>query len=247
MTWSRPSRPSSTPRPRRPRGRTSGRSPRSRAKDDGTVVFTLSAPYADLPVTLAYTNAKIVPASVDQIRPGTPRPRGDRHRPVQAGLVRARAAGRRCPQRRLLRSRAALCRPDPDRRLSRHHGRRLGADRRRHGYHRDAAADRVRAAAEGRAASRSCACRRASSAMSISVAIRSRSTMCASARRSRSPSTGRRWSISSLEGYGTPGNDTPLNSAYRYYSEPAAEKARHRPCQERCWPRLAIRTASMRR
>jgi peptide/nickel transport system substrate-binding protein len=34
------------------------------AKDDSTVVFTLSAPYADLPVALAYTNAKIVPASV---------------------------------------------------------------------------------------------------------------------------------------------------------------------------------------
>ncbi|RXT57421.1 ABC transporter substrate-binding protein [Bosea sp. Tri-44] len=34
------------------------------AKDDTTVVFTLSAPFADLPVTLAYTNAKIVPAAV---------------------------------------------------------------------------------------------------------------------------------------------------------------------------------------
>jgi peptide/nickel transport system substrate-binding protein len=34
------------------------------AKDENTVVFTLSAPYADLPVALAYTNAKIVPAAV---------------------------------------------------------------------------------------------------------------------------------------------------------------------------------------
>jgi len=34
------------------------------AKDAATVVFTLSAPFADLPVTLAYTNAKIVPAAV---------------------------------------------------------------------------------------------------------------------------------------------------------------------------------------
>lgn len=34
------------------------------AKDETTVVFTLSAPYADLPVALAYTNAKIVPAAV---------------------------------------------------------------------------------------------------------------------------------------------------------------------------------------
>lgn len=34
------------------------------ATDEGTVVFTLSAPYADLPVTLAYTNAKVVPAAV---------------------------------------------------------------------------------------------------------------------------------------------------------------------------------------
>jgi peptide/nickel transport system substrate-binding protein len=34
------------------------------AKDDSTVVFNLSAPFADLPVTLAYTNAKIVPAAV---------------------------------------------------------------------------------------------------------------------------------------------------------------------------------------
>jgi peptide/nickel transport system substrate-binding protein len=34
------------------------------AKDDATVVFTLSAPFADLPVALAYTNARIVPASV---------------------------------------------------------------------------------------------------------------------------------------------------------------------------------------
>ncbi|MCP4560731.1 MAG: ABC transporter substrate-binding protein [Bosea sp.] len=34
------------------------------AKDDATVVFNLSAPFADLPVTLAYTNAKIVPAAV---------------------------------------------------------------------------------------------------------------------------------------------------------------------------------------
>lgn len=34
------------------------------AKDDRTVVFTLTGAYADLPVTLAYTNAKIVPAAV---------------------------------------------------------------------------------------------------------------------------------------------------------------------------------------
>ncbi|MEP6701885.1 MAG: ABC transporter substrate-binding protein [Betaproteobacteria bacterium] len=34
------------------------------AKDANTVVFALSAPFADLPVTLAYTNAKIVPAAV---------------------------------------------------------------------------------------------------------------------------------------------------------------------------------------
>lgn len=34
------------------------------AKDDTTVVFTLAAPYADLPVALAYTNAKIVPAAI---------------------------------------------------------------------------------------------------------------------------------------------------------------------------------------
>jgi peptide/nickel transport system substrate-binding protein len=34
------------------------------AKDDTTVVFNLSAPFADLPVTLAYTNAKIIPAAV---------------------------------------------------------------------------------------------------------------------------------------------------------------------------------------
>lgn len=34
------------------------------AKDDTTVVFTLGAPYADLPVALAYTNAKIVPAAI---------------------------------------------------------------------------------------------------------------------------------------------------------------------------------------
>jgi peptide/nickel transport system substrate-binding protein len=34
------------------------------AKDEFTVVFGLSAPFADLPVTLAYTNAKIIPAAV---------------------------------------------------------------------------------------------------------------------------------------------------------------------------------------
>lgn len=34
------------------------------AQDDHAVVFSLSAPFADLPVTLAYTNAKIVPAAV---------------------------------------------------------------------------------------------------------------------------------------------------------------------------------------
>ena len=34
------------------------------ARNDTTVVFTLSAPFADLPVTLAYTNAKVIPASV---------------------------------------------------------------------------------------------------------------------------------------------------------------------------------------
>jgi len=34
------------------------------AKDAATVVFNLSAPFADLPVTLAYTNAKIVPAAI---------------------------------------------------------------------------------------------------------------------------------------------------------------------------------------
>ena len=34
------------------------------AKDKSTVVFKLSAPFADLPVMLAYTNAKIVPAAI---------------------------------------------------------------------------------------------------------------------------------------------------------------------------------------
>ena len=34
------------------------------ARDDTTVAINLSAPFADLPVTLAYTNAKIVPAAV---------------------------------------------------------------------------------------------------------------------------------------------------------------------------------------
>ena len=34
------------------------------AKDASTAVFTLSAPFADLPVTLAYTNAKMIPAAV---------------------------------------------------------------------------------------------------------------------------------------------------------------------------------------
>jgi len=34
------------------------------AKDKTTVVFKLSAPFADLPVTLAYTNAKIIPAAI---------------------------------------------------------------------------------------------------------------------------------------------------------------------------------------
>ncbi|MBV8188415.1 MAG: ABC transporter substrate-binding protein [Alphaproteobacteria bacterium] len=34
------------------------------AKDDSTVVFSLSAPYADMPVMLANTNAKIVPAAI---------------------------------------------------------------------------------------------------------------------------------------------------------------------------------------
>jgi peptide/nickel transport system substrate-binding protein len=41
------------------------------SKDDHTVVFSLSAPFADLPVTLAYTNAKVVPAAV--IRSGLAR------------------------------------------------------------------------------------------------------------------------------------------------------------------------------
>lgn len=36
------------------------------ARDDRTVVFRLSGPYADLPVTLTYTNAKIVPAAIAQ-------------------------------------------------------------------------------------------------------------------------------------------------------------------------------------
>ena len=35
-----------------------------RAKDNDTVVFNLSAPFADFPVTLAFTNAKIIPAAV---------------------------------------------------------------------------------------------------------------------------------------------------------------------------------------
>ena len=35
-----------------------------RAKDNDAVIFTLSAPFADLPVTLAYTNARIIPAAV---------------------------------------------------------------------------------------------------------------------------------------------------------------------------------------
>jgi peptide/nickel transport system substrate-binding protein len=34
------------------------------AADERTVIFSLSAPYADLPVALAYTNAKIVPAAI---------------------------------------------------------------------------------------------------------------------------------------------------------------------------------------
>jgi peptide/nickel transport system substrate-binding protein len=37
---------------------------RVEALDDGTVRFTLKTPYADLPVALAYTNAKIIPAAI---------------------------------------------------------------------------------------------------------------------------------------------------------------------------------------
>jgi len=35
-----------------------------RATDDSTVLFRLKGPYADLPVALAYTNAKIIPAAI---------------------------------------------------------------------------------------------------------------------------------------------------------------------------------------
>jgi peptide/nickel transport system substrate-binding protein len=34
------------------------------AEDDHTVLFRLSAPFADMPVTLAYSNARIIPASI---------------------------------------------------------------------------------------------------------------------------------------------------------------------------------------
>lgn len=36
------------------------------ARDDRTAIFKLSTPYADLPVALAYTNAKIIPAAIAQ-------------------------------------------------------------------------------------------------------------------------------------------------------------------------------------
>jgi len=36
------------------------------ARDDRTAVFKLSSPYADIPVALAYTNAKIIPAAIAQ-------------------------------------------------------------------------------------------------------------------------------------------------------------------------------------
>src|SRR5262249_10177069 len=62
-----------------------------RAVDASTVIFKLKAAYADLPVTLAYTNARIIPATIaNGARSG-----GHRHWAVQARVLRAGPAGSR--------------------------------------------------------------------------------------------------------------------------------------------------------
>ncbi len=69
-TWSPPSTAILDPKTASPARQYIGPIAKVSAKDDSTVVFTLSSPFADLPVTLAYTSAKIVPAAVIKARAG---------------------------------------------------------------------------------------------------------------------------------------------------------------------------------
>ncbi len=193
------------------------------AADDSTVVFRLTTAYADLPVTLAYTNAKIVPASV--IKAGLARvgSRSHRHRPVQAGLVRAGAADRRRAQPGLLRSRPPLSRPHPGRRLSGPDRGSLGAHLRRHGYDAQHHPDRVRPAVEG--------ARRQAAAHALGPVLQHQFRLRHGAlhRYARAPGAGRDGRSRRDGGFRGrrlrhPGNDTPLNSAYLFYADVPKKK-----------------------
>ncbi len=124
----RPSRRSSTRRRPRPARTNVGPIDGGRRRRPRPSCSRSPRAYADLPVALAYTNAKIMPAAIvagDLDRLSRER---DRHRAVQARRLRARPPDRGGAQRRLLRPAAPLSRSRRGAGLSRPHRRGLGAD-----------------------------------------------------------------------------------------------------------------------
>jgi peptide/nickel transport system substrate-binding protein len=188
------------------------------AQDSHRVVFKLSSPFADLPVTLAYTNAKIVPAAV-----------------IKAGLARLdREAIGTGPFR--------LVSYEPDRQVVVARNDAFYDKGRPH-------LDRIQIVVYPDSTAESSALiagdtdlvsttpptefARLSKASGVNVLRTPSGQFCnvnfgcdtkpfndARVRQALALTIDRKAMVDLVtEGYGTPGNDTPLNSAYRYYSD----------------------------
>jgi peptide/nickel transport system substrate-binding protein len=215
------------------------------AKDARSVVFTLSAPFADLPVTLAYTNAKIVPAAV--IKSGLARL--DREA-VGTGPFKLVSFE---PERQVVLTRNDAyydkARPYLDRIqivvYPGQHRRSLGADRRRHRHDLDDDADRIPAARESR--------RHQGDAHAVGAVLQRQFRLRLEAVQRRAHPAGA-GDDDRPPGDGAvrhrrlrdAGNDTPLNPAYRYYADQPLKKPDIAKAKA-LLAEPAFRTGSMRR
>ena len=213
------------------------------AKDDGTVVFKLSAPFADLPVTLAYTNAKIVPAAI-----------------ASGGLDAARRARRSAP------ARSSSCPTSRTRQIvverneAYYDKARPYLDRIEVVVYPDATAeasaliagdtdlmsttpaDRVRPLQRAPPASTRCA-RRPDSSCNVNMGCDQKPFSDVRVRQALALTVDREAMVDFVaEGFGTPGNDTPMNAAYRFYKELPRQEAGHRQGQAAARRRRLSRT-----
>lgn len=192
------------------------------AADDATVLFRLSGPYADLPVALAYTNAKIVPAPIasgglDRLSReavGTGPFKLQEYEPDRRVLVARNEAYFDAPRPYVDRV-EVLVYPDPTAETSAL----IGGD--------TDLMSTTPASEYGRLSAPGVVGLRTPSGQFLNVNMRcdQKPWNDMRVRQALALAVDREALVGFIaEGYGTPGNDTPMNAAYRFYKDIPARK-----------------------